>query len=83
MSEKAHNEEKEDHQNTEGETDEGNSSNVECDQVSEASFLDDTDEDIGTAENEEEEWIELKISTKDAEEKMRAANIPGWIETRR
>ena len=58
MSEKAHKEEKEDHQNTEGETDEGHSSNIECDQVSEASVPDDTDEDIGTAENEEEERIE-------------------------
>ena len=44
-------------QDTEDETDEGNSTNTECDQHSDASFLNDTDEDIDTAEVEEK-WIE-------------------------
>ena len=70
-------------QDTEDETDEGNSTKTECDQHSDASFLSDTDEDIDTAEVQEK-WIEhIRRSTKDAEEKMRAANIPCWIETQR
>ena len=37
-----------------------------------------------TAEVEEEEWIErIKRNTRDAEDKMRAANIPCWIEAQR
>ena len=45
--------------------------------------MDDTDEDIDTAEIEED-WIEYnKRKTKEAEEKMRAANVPCWIETQR
>ena len=47
-------------------------------------FINDTDEEIDTAQVEEEELIEyMKRSTKDAEDKMRAANIPCWIETQR
>ena len=52
-------EEKEDcRQNSEGETEEGNSSNTDCDQDSEVSFMGDTDEDIDTAEIEEEGSID-------------------------
>ena len=63
----------------------------DCHQISEgqteartqiATFMGDTDEDMGTAEIEEEDWIEdMKRSTRLAEEKMRAANVPCWIET--
>ena len=67
-------------QNSVGETEEGNSSNSDCDQDSEISFMTDTDEVIDTAEIEEEDWIEyMKRSTRFAEEKMRTANIPCWI----
>ena len=59
-------EEKEDcRQNSDGDTEEGNSSNTDCDQDSEVSFMGDTDEDIHTAEIEEEDWIEyMKRSTR-------------------
>ena len=61
--------------NPEGETEEGNSSNTDCDQGSEVSFMGDTDEDIDTTEIEED-WIEyMRRSTRLAEEKMRTANI--------
>ena len=44
----------------------------------------DTDEEIDTAEIEEEEWIEyMKRSTATAVEGMEAAKIPCWIETHR
>ena len=40
-----------------------------------------TDEDINTAEIEEEDRVGyMKRSTRQAEEKMRAANIPCWID---
>ena len=46
--------------------------------------MDDSDEDTNTAEVEEEDWIEyVKRSAKEAEEKMRAANVPCWIERQR
>ena len=71
-------------QDTEVEADEGKSTNTEWDQDSDLSFLTDTDEDVDTAEVEELESIEdIKRSTTDAEERMRAANIPCWIETQR
>ena len=71
-------------QNTTADTDEGNSTNTECDQDSDVSCQSDCHDDIDTAEVEEEEWIEdIKRSTKDAEDKMRAANIPCWMETQR
>ena len=59
-------EEKDDcRQNSEGETEEGHSSNTDCDQDSEVSFVGDTDEDIDTTEIEEENWIEhMKRSTR-------------------
>ena len=46
--------------------------------------MDDSDEDIDTAEIEVVVWIEyIKRSTREAEEKMRAASVPFWIETQR
>ena len=46
--------------------------------------MDDTGEDIDTAEIGEEDRIEyIKRSTKEAEEKTRAANVLCWIETQR
>ena len=67
--------------NSEGVTEEGISSNTDCDQDSEVSFMGDIDEDIDSTEIEED-WIEyLKRSTRLAEEKMRTAKIPCWIMT--
>ena len=62
----------------ENETDDGHSSNTNCDQDSDISFMNDTDEEIDTAEIEEEEeeedWIEyVKRSTEEAMERMKTA----------
>ena len=66
--------EKVNHRSSDDETDDGNSSNTDCDQDSDVSFMKDTDEEIDTAEIEEEEWIEyIKRSTA----------TPCWIETHR
>ena len=68
--------------NSEEETDACNSSNTDCDQYSEVSLMGDTDEEIDTAEIEEEDWIEhMKRSPGQAAEKMRTANILCWIVT--
>ena len=57
-------------------TDEGNDSNSDCDQDSDASFMNDTDEEIDTAEIEED-WIEyMKRSTAAAVDQMRTAKKP-------
>ena len=56
--EKDEEEEKVNNGNTEDENDDGNSSNADRDQDSDISFVNDTDEEIDTAEIEEEEWIE-------------------------
>ena len=46
--------------------------------------MDDADEDIDTAQIEEEDWFDyIKRSTKKAEEQMKAANVPCWIEAQR
>ena len=64
---------------SEVETEEGNSSNTDCDQESEVPFMDDTDEDIDTTEieeeeEEEEEWVDYtKRSKKEAEEQMKGS----------
>ena len=72
------------HQNSEGETEEGNTSITDCDQNSEVSSMEDTDEDIDTAGTEEEDWVEnIKRSRRQAEEKMRTAIILCWIESQR
>ena len=51
-------EEEEEEENSEDETVENNSSNTDCDQDSDVSVMNDTDEEIDTAEIEEEQWIE-------------------------
>ena len=82
--EKGGGEEKECHKSSEDETVEGSSSNTDCDQDSDVSFANDTDEENGTPEIEQEDWIEYrKRSTAEAEERMNAAKIPCWIETHR
>ena len=49
---------------SEDETEDGHSSNTNCDQDSDISFMNDTDEEIDTAVIEEEDWIEyMKRST--------------------
>ena len=49
-------------------------SNTDCDQDSDISFMNDTDEEIETAEIEEEDWIDhMKRSTDEAMERMKAA----------
>ena len=54
------------------------------DQDSDVSFLEDIDEEIDKMEIEEEDWIKyIKRSTREAEEQMKKANIPCWIETHR
>ena len=54
---------------------------TQIDQDSEVSFMGGTGEVIDTT-GVEEDWIEyMKRSSRLAEEKMRAANIPCWIET--
>ena len=46
--------------------------------------MNDTDEEIDTAEIEEEDWIEyMKRSTDEAMERMKTAKIHCWIKTRR
>ena len=63
---------------------EGETSNTDCDQDSDASFMKDSEEDMEEIENEEEEWIDyLKRSTKEDEERMRSAEVPCWIEAHR
>ena len=66
------------------ETAEGSGSNTDCDQDSDISFMKDTDEEMDTGETDEENWIEyLKRSTDIADERMKTAKIPCWIETHR
>ena len=65
-------------------TAEGSSSNTDCEQDSDISFMKDTDKEIDTGEIEEEVWIEyMKRSTATAVEKMKAGIIRCWIETHR
>ena len=46
--------------------------------------MNDIDEEIDTAENEEEDWIEhVKRSTEEAMERMKTATIQIWIKTHR
>ena len=62
-------------------TDEGNDSNSDCDQDSDASFMNDTDEEIDTAEIEEDCIEYMKGSTAAAVDQMRTAKTQCWIET--
>ena len=74
--------EKENHGSSDEEIVQGSSSNTDCDQDSDVSFKKDTDEDIDTAEIEEEDRIDhMKRSTANAAERMKAAKIPCWIGT--
>ena len=57
LPEKVKDEEKENHGSSEDETDDGNSSHTDCDQDSDISFMNDTDEELDTARIEEEDWI--------------------------
>ena len=71
-------------QNTTADSDDGNSTHARRDQDSNVSFQIDSDNDMDTAEVGEEEWIEyIKRRTGDAQDKMKATNIPCWIETQR
>ena len=77
-------EEKGNHGNSGDETVDGNSSNTDCDQDSDISFKNDTDEEIDSAEIEEEEWIEyMERSTDESTERMKTATIKRWIKTHR
>ena len=69
----------------EDETEDGHSSNTNCDQDSDISFMNDNDEEIDTAFIEEEEdWIEyVKRSTDEAIEQMKNTKIQCWIKARR
>ena len=65
-------EEKQHHGSSEDETDDGSSSSTDCDQDSDISFMNGTDEETDTAEVEEEEWIEyMKWSTAVAIERVK------------
>ena len=69
---------------SEDETEDGHSSNTNCDQDSDISFMNDTDEEIDTAVIEEEDWIEyMKRSTDEAIEQMKNTKIQCWMKTHR
>ena len=69
---------------SEEETEDGYDSNSDCDQDSNVSLMNDTDEEIDAAEIEEEEWVEyMKRSRAAAIEQMKLAKFPCWIETHR
>ena len=75
-------EDEENQRSYENETDDGHSFNTNCDQESDISFMNDTDEEIDTKELEEEDWIEyMKRSTEEAMERMKTAKIQCWIKT--
>ena len=77
-------EDKENHGSSEDESADGNSSNTDCDQDNDISFMKDTDEEIDTADVEEEEWIEyVKRRTDSVMERMKTAKIQCWIKTHR
>ena len=64
-------EHEENQRSSENETDDGHSSNTNCDQNSDISFMNDSDEEIDTAEIEED-WNEnMKRSTEEAMERMK------------
>ena len=69
----------------EDELEEGSSSNTDCDQDTDVSFMNDADEEIDATEIEQEDSVEyMKRSTAEAEERMKAAQIPCWqVPTRR
>ena len=74
-------EEKENKGNYEDETDNGNSSNTDRDQDSDISFMNVSDEEIDTAEIEEEEdWIQYRKRSTD---EAITAKIQCWIKAHR
>ena len=74
----------ENHGSSDDETDDGNIENTDCDQDSGISFMNDTDEEIETAEIDEEDWIDyMKRSTGEAMQRMKTAKIKCWIKTHR
>ena len=74
--------EKESQDNSEGETQEGSCTDTDYDQDSDVCSAEDSDKEIDTAEIQQEDWIEyMKRRTAAAEEEMRKAKIPCWIET--
>ena len=57
---------------------------TDCDQDGDISCKNDTDEEIDTAEIEQEDWIEyMKRSTDEAMERMKTAQIQCWVKTHR
>ena len=63
-------------QNTSADSEGGNSTSSGCDQDSSISLQSDPDDDMDTADVEEEDWIEyIKRSTRHTEDKMRAGKI--------
>ena len=65
-------------------TDDRNSSNTDHDQDSDISFMNDTDEEIDTAEIEEQDWIEyMKRSTDEAMVRMKTAKVQCRIKAHR
>ena len=73
-------EDEENQRSYENETDDGHSSNTNCEQHSDISFMNDTDEESDTAEIEEEDWIEhMKRSTEEAMKRMKLQKNQCWI----
>ena len=69
---------------TDAETEEGSKQSSTCDQDSDVSFHEDTDEEIDKGEIEEKDRVEyIKRSTKEAEEHMMKTKIACWIEAHR
>ena len=67
---------------TDDESGDGQSTKSQDDVDSEVTFEEDSDEEIGTIEIEEEDWIEnIKRSTVDAMDKMERAKIRCWNRT--
>ena len=59
-------------------------SNTDWALASDVSFTEDNDQEIDKMEVEEQDWIEYnKRSTREADEQMKKAKIPCWIETHR
>ena len=58
FNEEENEDEKANHRSSDEETTEGSSSNTDCDQYSDISFMNDTEEEIDTSETEDEDRIE-------------------------
>ena len=65
-------------------SEDGHTSNTNCYQDSDISFINDTDKEIDTAVIEEEDWIEyIRRSTDEAMKQMKITKIQYWIKTHR